>query len=113
MPRSIFISYQHKDRHAKELLKAQADNKNIDLSLTDRSPNRSISSKWKIRMKNRIEESSTTVVIIAEDTHKSKAVNREIEQNRKSGNKIIGIQINPAQHHRLPPAMNKSEELRR
>jgi len=64
-------------------------------------------------MKRRIENSSATVVPIGKDTYKSKAVNWEIEQSRKAGNKIVGVQIHQGQHHRLPPAMRKSEELKK
>jgi hypothetical protein len=113
MARRVFISYHHKDRHARDLLKAQAQNKRIDLNFNDRSPGRPFSDRWKTRMKNRINNSSATVVMIGKDTYRSKAVNWEIEQSRKAGNKIIGVQINPGQHHRLPPAMRKSEELKR
>ena len=112
MARRVFISYQHKDRHAKELLKAQAENKRMDLSLNDQSPSKPFSSSWKSRMKNRIENSSATVVMIGKDTYKSKAVNWEIEQSRKQGNKIIGVQIHRGQHHRLPSAMREREELK-
>lgn len=113
MPRRVFISYQHEDRHAKELLKAQAKNKRFNIAFNDRSPEKPFSKKWKTRMKNRIEDSSATVIMIGKNTYKSKAVNWEIEQSRRTGNKIIGVQIHPDQHHRLPQAMRKSEELKR
>jgi hypothetical protein len=112
MARRVFISYQNKDRHAKELLKAQANNKKIDLNLNDQSPSKPFSSSWKTRMKSRIDNSSATVVMIGKDTYRSKAVNWEIEQSRKVGNKIIGVQIHKGQHHRLPPAMKEREELK-
>ena len=113
MARRVFISYQNKDRHAKELLKAQANNKRMDIEFNDQSPNKPFSSKWKTQMKRRIENSSATVVPIGKDTYKSKAVNWEIEQSRKAGNKVIGVQINQGQHHRLPPTMRRSEELKK
>ncbi|HIJ01953.1 hypothetical protein A2533_01275 [Candidatus Falkowbacteria bacterium RIFOXYD2_FULL_35_9] len=112
MARRVFISYQNRDRHAKELLKAQANNKKIDLSLNDQSPSKPFSNSWKSKMKNRIENSSATVVMIGKDTYKSKAVNWEIEQSRKQGNKIIGVQIHKGQHHRLPHTMREREELK-
>lgn len=113
MPRRVFISFQHRDRHAKELLKAQAKNKKISLDLNDQSPDRAFSSKWKTRMKNRIRNSSATVVMIGKDTYRSKAVNWEIEQSRRARNKIIGVQIHKGQHHRLPSNMRKGEELKK
>ena len=113
MPRRVFISFHHKDRHAKELLKAQSKNKKIKLEFSDRSPERAFSNKWKTKMKNRIRDSSATIIMIGKDTHRSKAVNWEIEQSRKAGNKIIGVQIHKGKHHRLPPTMRKREELKR
>lgn len=109
----VFISFQHEDRHAKELLKAQAKNKNIPLYFTQTSPDKPFSSKWKTRMKKRIKQSSAVIVPIGKNTYKSKAVNWEIEQARKMGKKIIGVQIHKNKHHRLPPAMRKNEELKR
>jgi len=112
MARRVFISFQKKDRHAKELLKVQSKNRNMDLEFNDTSPPKAFNSKWKTRMKSKINQASATVVMIGKDTYRSKAVNWEIEQSRKIGNKIIGVQINPGQHHRLPPAMRKMEELK-
>ena len=113
MPRRIFIGFQKKDRHAKELLKAQAKNENLDIEFNDQSPSKPYSNKWKTRMKKKICGASASVFPIGKDTHKSKAVNWEIEQSRKCGNKIIGMQIHKGKHHRLPPAMRKSEEIKR
>lgn len=109
----VFISFQKKDKSAKNLLKAQSKNKHIDLHFNQQSPDKPFSSKWKTQMKRRINNSSSTVVMIGKDTHKSKAVNWEIEQSRKAGNKIIGVQIHKDKHHRTPPSMRKREELKR
>lgn len=113
MPRRTFISFHNKDRHAKELLKAQAENKKLNMKFTDKSPSKPFSSKWKSQMKKRIQSSSATLIPIGKETYKSKAVNWEIEQSRKAGNKIIGVQIHKGKHHRLPPAMRKREELKK
>jgi MTH538 TIR-like domain (DUF1863). len=94
-------------------LKAQSKNKHIDLLFNQQSPDKPFSSKWKTQMKRRIKNSSSTVVMIGKDTHKSKAVNWEIEQSRKAGNKIVGVQIHKGKHHRLPSSIRKREELKR
>jgi len=109
----VFISFKYKDRHAKELLKAQAKHKNMPLYITPTSPDKPFSNKWKTKMKKRIAQSSALIVMIGKDTYKSKAVNWEIEQARKMGKKIIGVQIHKGKHHRLPPTLKKSEELKR
>lgn len=112
MPRRVFISFHHKDRHAKELLRAQVRNK-INLEFSDQSPDKIFSKRWKTKMKNRIRKASATIIMIGKDTYRSKAVNWEIEQSRKVGNKIIGVQVHKGKHHRLPPTIRKREELKR
>ena len=114
MARRVFISYEKRDKGAKNLLRMQGGtNSNIDLKLNDQSPSRPFSNKWKTQMKKRIDKASATVVMIGRDTYKSKAVKWEIEQSRKAGNKIVGVQIHPGKHHRTPSALRKNEELKR
>ncbi len=108
----VFVSFHKEDRYAKELLTAQARNKNIDLQFSEQSVKRPFKSKWKTRMKPRIQNASTTVVMVGKKTYNRDAVNWEIEQSRKAGNKIVAVQINRDQHHRLPPSVRKSEEIR-
>jgi len=106
----VFVSFHSKDRHAKELLVAQAKNKNMDLQFSDQSPSKSFNSKWKRRMKPRIQRASTTMVMVGKDTHKRPAVKWEIEQSRKAGNKVVAVQIHKGKHHRLPSGIKKKEE---
>jgi hypothetical protein len=106
-----FISFHNQDRHAKELLVAQSRNKNQDIQFSDRSVSKPFRSKWKTQAKKRINSASTTVVMVGKDTHKRKAVQWEIEQSRKVGNKIVAVQIHKDKHHRLPAGIKKSEEM--
>lgn len=109
---SVFISFHNKDRHAKELLKAQSKNKNINLQFSDQSVNKPFNSKWKTKTKPKIQKASTTVVMVGKNTSRRKAVQWEIEQSRKAGNKIVAIQIHKDKLHRLPPGIKKSEEIK-
>ena len=109
---NVFISFHNKDRHAKELLKAQSKNKNINLQFSDQSINKPFNSKWKTNTKPKIQKASTTVVMVGKNTSQRKAVQWEIEQSRKAGNKIVAIQIHKDKHHRLPPGIKKSEEIK-
>ena len=108
----VFISFHNQDRHAKELLIAQSKNKNQDIQFSDRSVGKPYKSKWKSQAKKRINSASSTVVMVGKDTYKRKAVQWEIEQSRKTGNKIIAIQVHKDKHHRLPPGIKKSEEMK-
>ena len=109
---NVFISFHNKDRHAKELLKAQSKNKNINLQFSDQSVDKPFDNKWKSNTKPKIQKASTTVVMVGKDTYRRKAVNWEIEQSRKAGNKIVAIQIHKDKHHRLPSGVKKSEEIK-
>ncbi len=108
----VFVSFHGPDRHAKELLKAQAESGKFDLQFSDQSAGKPFSSKWKTRMKKRIKRSSATMVMVGKDTYKRPAVKWEIEQSRKAGNKIIAVQIHKGKHHRLPSGVKKSEETK-
>jgi hypothetical protein len=85
LARRVFIGFQKKDRHAKELLKAQAKNENLDIEFNDQSPSKPYSSKWKTKMKKKICNSSASIFPIGKDTYKSKAINWEIGRSRKCG----------------------------
>ncbi len=108
----VFVSFHNEDRHAKELLLAQAKNRNMNLQFSDQSIDKPFNSKWKTRTKPRIQRASTTVVMVGKHTHKREAVKWEIEQSRKAGNKIVAVQIHKDKHHRLPSGIKKKEETK-
>jgi len=108
----VFVGFHKQDRHAKELLIAQAKNKNMNLQFSDQSASQPFNNKWRTRMKPRIKRASTTVIMVGKDTYKREAVKWEVEQSRKAGNKIIAVQIHKDKHHRLPPNIKKKEEMR-
>ena len=84
----------------------------MGLEFSDQSINKPFKKKWKTNTKPKIKKADTTVVMVGKDTHKRKAVNWEIEQSRKAGNKIVAVQIHKNKHHRLPSGVKKSEEIR-
>lgn len=108
----VFVSFHNKDRHAKELLLAQAKNKNMNLQFSDQSVNKPFKNKWKTKTTDKIQNASTTVIMVGKDTYRRKAVRWEIEKSREAGNKIIAVQIHKDKHHRLPSGVKKSEEIR-
>lgn len=108
----VFVSFHNKDRHAKELLVAQAKNKNTNLEFSNQSVDKPFKAKWKTKAEDKIQKASATVVMVGKDTHKRKAVQWEIEKSREAGNKIIAVQIHKDKHHRLPSGIKKSEEIR-
>jgi len=108
----VFVSHHSKDEYAKRLLQAQSNNKNMDIQFSDQSVNKPFNEKWKTKTKKRIENSSTTIIMVGKDTHRRPAVQWEIEQSRKAGNKIIAVQIHKDKHHRLPQGIRKNEEMK-
>jgi len=108
----VFVSFHTQDRHAKELLLAQAKNRNSNLQFSNQSVDQPFRNKWKTKTKNKIRNSSTTVVMVGKDTYRRPAVQWEIEQSRKAGNKIVAVQIHKNRHHRLPPGIKKTEEMK-
>ncbi|MFC1741613.1 TIR domain-containing protein [Nanoarchaeota archaeon] len=105
----VFVSHHSKDDYAKKLLQAQAKNRNMSMEFSDQSLNKPFKSKWKTRTKPKIRKASTTVVMIGKDTHKRKAVQWEIEQSRKTGNKVIGVRIHKDKKHKIPKGIKKQE----
>ena len=71
--------------------------------------NKPFKSKWKTQAKKRINSSSTTVAMVGKETHKRKAVQWEIEQSKKAGNKIIAVRIHKNKNHKIPKGIKKSE----
>ncbi len=108
----VFVSHHSKDEYAKRLLQAQAKNKNMDMQFSDKSINKPFNNKWKTRTKPRIKNSSTTVVMVGSQTHKRKAVQWEIEQSRKAGNKIVAVRIHKNKKHKMPRGIKKREETK-
>ena len=47
---NVFISFHNKDRHAKELLKAQSKNKNINLQFSDQSVDKGDTISWSVNL---------------------------------------------------------------
>lgn len=95
--RRIFLSYQHRDQMRAKGFNLMSYNKNLKLDLSVRhildpvkSSNRDyISGKIKEQLNN----TSATVVLIGNDTAKSDWVAREIEWSREKGNALVGIRI--------------------
>jgi len=90
------------DRHAKELLVAQAKSDRFDLEFVNFAVNEPFDDRWKAQCKERIKQTSVTICFIGENTHQREAVNWELKTSYELGNKVFGIRIYRDRNHIIP-----------
>lgn len=107
MTRRVFISYQHADQMKAKGLNLMTHNSNVDVDFTGRhllDPVKSSDPDYigkKIR--EQIDGSSATIVLIGSETADSDWVEKEIQWSRDDDKGIIGIRIDP--NARIPNAL--------
>lgn len=109
--RNIFISFQNEDRGEVELLRGQAKNENSALEFNDwslRKPFNSERAEY-IRqgIRQRIQQSSVTVVYVGQSTHKSQWVDWEIRESLKLGKGIVAVHKGESSPRTLPAAISE------
>ena len=112
--RKAFISFRFEDKTLVEYLRGQAKNSNSDLDFIDMSLQVPFNSKdsdyIKQGIKARIQQSSVTVVMATDDTHKSEWVNWEISESLKLGKGVIVIDKRSNKSSKLPDAVAGSNK---
>jgi len=95
--RKIFISFIGEDIDLVNLFRGQAKNENSDLDFIDyslRVPFDSRNAEYIRRgIRERIQQSSVSVVLITNDTHRSKWVNWEIRESIRLGKGVIAVKL--------------------
>ncbi len=93
--RNVFLSFAYEDLNMVNLLRGQAKNQRLPLEFNDWSVSEPINSERapyiKEKIKERILQSSATVVFISESTAKSDWVDWEIEESVRLGRHVIGV----------------------
>ncbi len=111
--RNVFISFLNEDSNEVNLLRGQAKNENNDLEFNDWSLQEPFDSERaeyiKRGIRERIRQSSVTLVYLSKDTHKSKWVNWEIRESIKLGKSVIGVYQGDKPPGKLPSAFIKSK----
>lgn len=108
--RNVFISFTNEDKPLVELLRGQALNEDSTLTFNDWSLRAPFESKRAetIRqgIRERIRQSSVTLVYVSDHAAMSTWVNWEVEESVKLGKKVVGVYQgeHPPQ---LPPAIKK------
>lgn len=101
MARRIFISYQHNDQMKAKGFHLLRWNKNVDVEFVGQHLLDPVNSEnkdyvWQ-KIKEQIDGTSVTVVLIGSDTHSSDWVRREIEHslNKTNPNGVLAIKLVP------------------
>lgn len=109
--RRVFLSFRGEDKTLVDLFRGQAKNKNTDLDFIDfslRAPFNSENAEY-IRMgiRERIRQSSVTVVLITESTHQSQWVDWETRESVRLGKGVIGVKLKDDPPVKIPDAIKE------
>lgn len=109
--RRVFLSFKGEDKPLVDLFRGQAKNENSELDFFDFSLKAPFNSKnaeyIKSGIRQRIEQSSVTIVCITEDTHKSEWVDWEIRESIRLGKGVIGVKMKDDPSIKPPKAMGE------
>jgi len=109
---NIFISFVEEDLNDVNLLRGQAKNKDSELEFRDYSVKEPYDSKnadyIKRNIRERIKQSSVTLVYLSNSTSKSKWVNWEIEESIKLGKQILAVYKGDSAPKNLPTAVKEN-----
>lgn len=103
---NVFISFAHEDLDAVNLLRGQARNENSDIEFNDLSVKEPFDSQRadyiKLKISERINRCSTTVVYLSSDTASSRWVSWEVEKSLELGKRVIATHSGEAAPGPLP-----------
>ncbi len=103
--RNVFISFHVDDEAQVNLLRSQAKNEATDLEFRDYSVKEPFDEKWKTNCKERISQTSATIVAIGAETASREAVIWEMEESYRQGHKVIGVRIYKDRNDPIPKPM--------
>lgn len=93
--KNVFLSFSVKDIDEVNLVRAHAKNENSDIEFNDRSVREPYNSERaeyiRSRLKERINQASTTVVYVSENTALSDWVKWEVETSLSLGKRVIAM----------------------
>lgn len=107
----VFISFRGEDKPLVDLFRGQARNKNTDLDFIDfslRVPFNSKNAEYIRRgIRERIRQSSVTIVLITGSTHKSEWIDWEIRESKRLGKGVIGVNCKDDSSIKIPKAISE------
>lgn len=107
--RNVFISFHMEDESQVRFFTTQAKNENTAIEFRDYSVKEPFDEKWRSNARERIRQTSATIVMIGSETATRPAVNFEIEESYRQGKKVIGVRIYKNENHPIPDAMKKNK----
>ena len=104
--RNIFISFSHEDMDEVNLLRGQSKNENSDLEFSDHSVKEAFNSEnadyIKRKIREKIENTSVTMVYLSNKSMNSDWVKWEIEQSKKMGKGVVAVYKGDAPPSNIP-----------
>ena len=105
--RNVFISFHIEDEAQVDLLRHQSKDNEFGLHFRDYSVKEPFDERWKTNCRERISQTSATIVLIGPETADREAVDWEIRESIKQGKKVIGVKIYKNENHRVPKALKE------
>lgn len=87
------------------LIRRQSKDNEFGIHFRDYSVKEPFDSAWKTRCRERISQTSATIVMIGPETASREAVNWEINESLRQGKKVIGVRIYKDANHKVPQSM--------
>jgi hypothetical protein len=112
MARRAFISFEMEDKWARDFLVQHAKDKRNDIEFIDYSVQDAFDSSWKTQCKERIQRTKGTIVMVGPTTYLSEAVLWEIQETKRQGHYMFGIQINTDKAHPIPAGLPATNVIR-
>ena len=116
MARRIFLSFAYEDKNQVQGFKLLRWNNNVEVDFFDSSLLSPVDSQNTEYIKRcilaKLNNTSVTVVLIGQTTHRSNWVAWEIEQSIKKGNGILGIRLKGQENAAVPSAMHNVAHAR-
>jgi hypothetical protein len=105
--RNVFISFHVEDEAQVNLLRAQATNSDFGMEFRDYSVKEPFDEAWRSNCRDRIAQTSLTIVMVGPGTANREAVDWEIEESYRQGHKVIGVRIFRDRDDPIPPALTR------
>lgn len=105
--RNVFISFHIEDESQVDLLRFQSKDNEFGLHFRDYSVKEPFDEKWKTNCRERISQTSATIVMIGPETADREAVDWEIRESIRQGKKVIGVRMYQNENHRVPKALKE------
>ena len=109
--RNVFISFDVDDEGMVNLLRSQAKDNRFPFEFRDYSVKEPFEYGWKSAVRNLIHLSSAVIVAIGRNTHRSRAVNWEIDEAHRQDKLVIGVRLHRNRRYRIPLAMDQYDML--